>query len=161
MPGPVSAARARSAPCSHRSPSSRSPMKIIEAARVSSAGAITGSVPQPYRSAAAIASRPRGGCYRLAAAQLGNGERVDLRREPELRQAADLEIGSADLPSQDGALLQVAFGVRKRQGPRLDRPQVHQRHRAQVAAERDVLIRLPGYRRVEEFDLLENVGQVP
>ena len=34
-------------------------MKIIEAARVTSAGAITGSVPQPCRSAAAIASRQR------------------------------------------------------------------------------------------------------
>jgi hypothetical protein len=69
--------------------------------------------------------------------------------------------GLADLPGQDGALPQVAFCVRTGQGPRLEGPQVHQRHRAQVAAERDVLVRLPGYRRVEEVDLLENVGQVP
>jgi adenylate kinase len=36
---------------------------------------------------------PIAGCYRLATAPLGRGERVDLRGEPELRQAADLEVG--------------------------------------------------------------------
>ena len=87
---------------------------------------------------------PLSGCYRVAAAPLGRGERVDLRREPELRQAAHLEVGPADLPGQGGALLQVAFGVRKAQGPRLDGSQVHQRHRAQVTAQRDVLVGLPG-----------------
>ena len=54
----------------------------------------------------------------------------------------------------------MAFRVRKRQGPRLDDPQVHQRHGSQVAAQRDVFVGLPGHRRVKELDLLENVGQV-
>ena len=36
---------------------------------------------------------------RLPASPLGRGERVeDQRREPELRQAADFEVGAADLP---------------------------------------------------------------
>ena len=51
---------------------------------------------------------------RLAAAPLGRGERADLRCEPELRQAADFEVGPADLPGQGGALPEVAFGVRQR-----------------------------------------------
>src|SRR6266487_4359997 len=83
--------------------------------------------------------------YRLVAAAPGSGERVDPRRETELREAADLEIGPTDLPGQNGALLQVAFSVFKPQGPRLDDPQVVQRHRSQDAAERDVFVGLPGY----------------
>jgi hypothetical protein len=82
--------------------------------------------------------------YRLLAAPPGSGERADLRREPELREAADFEVGPADLPGQIGALLEVAFGIFRPQGPRLHGPQVHQRHRPEVAAQRDVLVGLPG-----------------
>jgi hypothetical protein len=87
---------------------------------------------------------PLGEGDRLTAALLGRGERVDLGCEPELREAADFEVGSADLPGQGGALLQVAFGVWKRERPRLGGPQVHQRHGSQVAAERDVFVGLSG-----------------
>ncbi len=59
MSGPVSACRARTVRRSHRSPSSNSPSHTIVLASVISAGAITGSAPQPYRSASAIASRQR------------------------------------------------------------------------------------------------------
>ena len=59
MSGPVSVCRARAARRSHRSPSSNSPVHTIVPASVTSAGAITGSVAQPYRSASAIASRQR------------------------------------------------------------------------------------------------------
>ena len=83
---------------------------------------------------------PVGERYRLAAAALGRGERVDLRRKTELREAADLEVRPADLPGQDGALLEVAFSVWKPERPRLDGPQVHQRHRSQVAVQRDVFV---------------------
>ncbi len=55
----------------------------------------------------------------------------------------------------------MAFGVFKPQGrPRLDGPQVHQRHGAQVAAERDVFVGLPGDRGGQEFGLFEDAGQV-
>ncbi len=57
---------------------------------------------------------PLGEGDRLAAAPLGRGERVeDQRREPELRQAADFQVGPADLTGQVGALPEVAFGVRR------------------------------------------------
>src|SRR6266540_5759126 len=46
---------------------------------------------------------------RLAAAPLDSGEREDLRREPQLREASDLEVGPADLTGQDSALPQVAL----------------------------------------------------
>ncbi len=59
MSGPVSVCRARVVRCSHRSPSSNSPVHTIALASVISAGAITGSAPQPYRSARAIASWQR------------------------------------------------------------------------------------------------------
>ena len=36
----------------------------------------------------------------------------DQRREPELREAADFEVGPADLTGQDRALPEVTFGVR-------------------------------------------------
>ncbi len=98
---------------------------------------------------------PLGECDRLAAAPLGRGERANPRRETELRQAADLEVGPADLPGQGSALPQVTFGVRQRQRPRLGGAQVHQRHRPQVAAQRDVLVGLPGDRRVEESGLFD------
>src|SRR5258706_11394623 len=45
---------------------------------------------------------------RLAAAPLGRGERVeDQRCEPQLREAAGLQVRAADLPGQDGALQEV------------------------------------------------------
>ena len=59
MSGPVSVCRACAVRCSHRSASSNSPIHTIVPASVISAGAITGSAPQPYRSASAIASRQR------------------------------------------------------------------------------------------------------
>jgi hypothetical protein len=59
MSGPVSVCRACLVRCSHRSPSSNSPVQIIVAVSITSAGAITGSAPQPCRSARAIASRQR------------------------------------------------------------------------------------------------------
>src|SRR6266536_6279693 len=55
---------------------------------------------------------PVGERYRLVAAPPGSGERADLRRETELGEAADFQVGAADVPGQDGALLEVAFGVR-------------------------------------------------
>jgi len=39
-------------------------------------------------------------------------------------------------------------------------PQIHQRHGAQIAAQRDVLVGLPGYRRGQEPDLFDDAGQV-
>ena len=50
----------------------------------------------------------------------------------ELPEAADFEVGPADLPGQDGTLLQVAFSILLRQGPRFNRPQIHQRRCSQV-----------------------------
>ena len=97
---------------------------------------------------------------RLAAAAPGGGERVDLRRETELCQAGNLQIGPADPPGQNGALPEVAFSVWKSQGPCFDGPQIHQRHRPEVAVERDVLVGLPGYRGGKEFGLFDDGGQV-
>ena len=59
MSGPVSACRARMVRGSHRSASSNSPVHAIAPARVTSAGAMNHSVPQPCRSASAIASWQR------------------------------------------------------------------------------------------------------
>ena len=49
------------------------------------------------------------------AVALGSDERAGFRREPELREAPDFEVGPTDLPGQDDALLEVAFGVGKPQ----------------------------------------------
>src|SRR6266702_4631253 len=54
---------------------------------------------------------PLGERYRLLAALPGGGDRADLRRETQLRQAGDFEVGPADPPGQDGALLEVTFSV--------------------------------------------------
>jgi hypothetical protein len=54
----------------------------------------------------------------------------------------------------------VAFRVGQPQGPRLEDPQIHQRHRPQIAAERDVLVGLPCHRVGKEFGLFENGGEV-
>ena len=72
------------------------------AASVTSAGASTGSAPQPCRSASATASRQR---CRVTA----NG--AEPRREAQLGKAADLQVGPADAPGQNGALLEVPFSV--------------------------------------------------
>jgi hypothetical protein len=53
---------------------------------------------------------PVGQRDRLVAALPGGGERADPRREPELGQAADLQVGPADLSGQGNALLEVALG---------------------------------------------------
>jgi len=103
---------------------------------------------------------PLGEGDRLVAMPPGSLERMGLRHGSELREAADFEVGSADLPGQDGALLQVAFSILLRQGPRLDSPQIHQRRCSQVAAECDVLVGLPGNRGGEESGLFDNVGEV-
>ena len=58
---------------------------------------------------------------RLPAAPLDSGERSDPRREPELHEASDFEVGPADVPGQDGTLPKVAFGIGKPQG-RFDGP---------------------------------------
>src|SRR5437016_11125818 len=112
MSSPVSVCRARSVRCSHRSPSSNSPVQTRLAASVISAGAI-------IHSAVGAPAVLLGEHYRLPAAPLGSGERADLGCEPELRQASAFEVGAADLPGQDGSLQEVAFGVGKPQG-RLD-----------------------------------------
>jgi len=103
---------------------------------------------------------PIGERNRLAAEPPGRGERARLRRETELRQASDFEVGPADPPGQDGALPEVALGVWQPQRPRLNDPQIHQRHRPQVAARRDVLVGLPGHRGGKESDLLNDAGKV-
>src|SRR6266508_4612473 len=54
---------------------------------------------------------PLGERYRLVAVLPGGGDRADLRRETQLRQAADLQVGPADPAGQGGALLEVAFSV--------------------------------------------------
>src|SRR6266540_6408748 len=97
---------------------------------------------------------------RLVAAPPGRCERVDLRGERELREAADFDVRPADLPGEDGAFVEVAFGVGKSYGPCLDDPQIHQRHCSQVAAERDVFVGLPGYRPVEELGLFGDADKV-
>ena len=85
---------------------------------------------------------------------------MDLRRERELSEAAGFQVGPVDLAGQRGALPQVTFGVGQGQGPCLNGPQVHQRHRPQVAVQRDVLVGLPGHRRAEEPDLFDDPRQV-
>ena len=97
---------------------------------------------------------PVGERDRLTASLPGDGEGADPRRETQLRKAADFQVWPADAPGQDGALLEVAFSVWKPQGPRLQGPQVHQRHRAQVAAQRDIFVGLPRYRGGKEPGLL-------
>ena len=151
MPGPASVCRACAVRCSHRSPSSK-------LARPDQVGGQRYQRGRDHRLRAPAV--PLGQRDRFVAALPGRGERADSRREPELGQAAHFEIGPADLLGQDGALLEVAFGVRQPQRPRLKGPQVIQRHRPQVAVERDVLIGLPGDRGGKEPDLLDDVGQV-
>src|ERR1700689_2036813 len=93
--------------------------------------------------------------YRLPAPPPGSCEGLDLRCEGELSQAGHFEVGTPDLPCKIGALLQVPLAVLVSQRPCFDGSEIHERHRAQVAVECDVLVRLPGYRRGQEPDLLD------
>src|SRR6202012_2013162 len=120
--GPGSIYKGRASHRSQRSASEYSPAQIREPARFSSAGAMTGSAPQPRRR-----------------------EGLDLRCEGELSQAGDLEVGASDPPRKGGALAQVPLAVLVPQRPRFNGSEVHERDRAQVAIERDVLVGLAGY----------------
>ena len=101
-----------------------------------------------------------GECYRLSAPPPRGCEGLDLRCEGELSQACHFEVRTSDPPRKIGALLQVPLAVLVSQRPRFDDPEIHERHRAQVAVERDVLVRLPGYRRGKEPDLLDYPREV-
>jgi hypothetical protein len=68
--------------------------------------------------------------------------------------------GRERLAGRYRSTLSVAFCVGQRQGPRLGGAQIHQRHRAQVAAQGDVLIGRPGHRGGQEPGLLDDAGQV-
>src|SRR5580704_1773130 len=98
--------------------------------------------------------------YRLSAPLAGGGEGLNLRCEGQLSQAGHLEEGTADLARKIGALLQVPLAVPVCQRPCFDGAEIHERHRAQVAVERDVLVRLPRYRRRKEPDLLDYPREV-
>ena len=98
--------------------------------------------------------------YRLPAPSPGSCEGLDLRCEGELSQAGHFEVRASDLPRQIGALLQVPLAVLVGQRPGFDGSEIHECHRAQVAVERDVLVRLPGYRRGKESDLLDYPREV-
>src|ERR1022692_2391032 len=98
--------------------------------------------------------------YRFSAPPPGSGEGLDLRCEGELSQAGHFEVRTSDPPRKIGALLQVPLTVLVPQRPRFDDSEIHERHRAQVAVERDVLVRLPGYRRGKESDLLDYPREV-
>ena len=54
---------------------------------------------------------PIGKGDRLVAATPGRGERADPRRETQLCQAGDLQVGPADPPGKNGALLEVALSI--------------------------------------------------
>ena len=98
--------------------------------------------------------------YRLPAPPPGSCEGLDLRCEGELSQAGHFEVRTSDPPRKIGTLLQVPLTVLVSQRPRFDDSEIHKCHRAQVAVERDVLVRLPGYRRGKESDLLDDPRQV-
>ena len=102
MSGPVSVCRACSVRCSHRSPSSNSPVQTIVGGQRDQRG-------RDHRLRAPAV--PLGERDRLAAAPPGRGERAEPRCETELRKAADFQVGPADPPGQGGALLEVAFSV--------------------------------------------------
>src|ERR1700677_1357675 len=92
---------------------------------------------------------------RLQASLPGMCERLDLRCEGKLGQAGHLEVRTPDPPRKLGTLLQMPLAVLISERPRLDGSEVHERHRPQVAVERDLLVGLRGYRRGEEPDLLD------
>src|SRR6202034_4153238 len=98
--------------------------------------------------------------YRLSAPPPRSCEGLDLRRERELSQAGHFEVRTSDPPAKIGALLQVPLAVLVAKRPRFDGSEIHERHRAQVAVERDVLVSLPGYRRGKEPDLLDYPREV-
>ncbi len=72
-------------------------------------------------------------------------------RETELREAADFQVRSADLPGEDGALPEVAFSVWQPQGPRLDGPQVHLYFAMTGAAARSVTVSRWALTRAQKF----------
>src|SRR5258708_29030836 len=94
--------------------------------------------------------------YRLSAAPSRSCEGLDLRCEGELSQAGHFEVRTSDPPRKIGALLQVPLAVLVPQRPRFDDSEIHERHRAQVAVERDVLVRLAGYRRGQELGPIQH-----
>src|SRR6202023_3469119 len=98
--------------------------------------------------------------YRLSAPPPGSCEGLDLRCEGELSQAGHFEVRTSDPSRKFGTLLQVPLAVLVSQRPRFDGSEIHERHRAQVAVERDVLVRLPGGRRGKEPDLIDYPREV-
>src|SRR5258708_17066112 len=94
--------------------------------------------------------------YRLSAPPPRSCEGLDLRWEGELSQAGHFEVWTSDPPRKIGALLQVPLAFPVSQRPGFDDSEIHERHRAQVAVKSDVLVRLPGYRRGKEPDLLDD-----
>ena len=76
-----------------------------------------GSVAHPCASAIAIASAASLPCLR---------ERASGGVEPEMREAADLDVGPVDQPRERQALLQVSLGIVQPERPQLDDAEVHQ-----------------------------------
>src|SRR6266568_4352999 len=101
-----------------------------------------------------------GESYRFQAPLPRCGEWLNLRCEGELSQAGHFEVWTPDPPGKVGALLQVPLAVLVPQRPCFNDSEIHERHRAQVAVERDVLVRLPRYRRGQEPDLLDYPREV-
>ena len=151
MTGPVSVSRAWAARRSQRSPSSNSPVQMRVPARFTSAGEMTGSAPQPCCSARAIASRHR---RRVVA----KGSIFDAKASS-ARQATS-RYGRPILRARSAPSCRCRSTVLVSQRPRFDDSEIHERHRAQVAVERDVLVRLAGYRRGQEPDLLDDPREV-
>ena len=153
MPGASSAFRAWAARRSDRSPSPNSPIQI----------ALLGQREQRGRDHGFCAPAvPLGERYRLTAALLGRGQGTGCRREAELGQAGDLEIGAADLTGQGGALPQVAFGVGEGPGT-MSLPRFGGSSAAggsQVVGDRDLFAALPGHRIGEEPGLFDGACQV-
>ena len=98
--------------------------------------------------------------YRLFTPSPRRCEGLDLRGEGELGQAGHFEVRASDPAGKISALLQVPLTVLVAQRPRFDGSEVHEGHRAQVAVERDVLVRLPAYRRGQKLDLIDDTRKV-
>ena len=149
MSGPVSVCRACLACCSHRSPSVSSPVQISVPASIISAGAITGSPPQPCRSARAIASRQR--IWVVANEWRTSDANPSCARQPTSRAGADLS--QARLP-ECGVRLPARPWPPQRPAPRrsqtISATAVRRSRRA-----RRVLVGLPGDRGGQEPGLLD------
>jgi len=98
--------------------------------------------------------------YRLPAPPPRSGEGLDLRCEGELSQAGHFEVRTSDPPARSAPSCRCA-GCPGFPVTTLRRFEVHERHRAQVAVERDVLIGLAGYRGGKEPDLLDYPREWP